>query len=116
MWTDGSILYYNHADTLWQKDLKSGKESPIPELANIPIGRYWELSGDSIYFIQQVTGVNPTVIRFALKRRVQQPILQIRGFLAKWVPGLSYDPINRRLAVSYVSYRLGDITLLENWH
>lgn len=112
---DGTTLYYNNEDSIWQKDLRTGTESVIPELADIPIGRYWEVAGDEIFFIPQATGVDPTVIRFDLRTRLRQPVLQIRGFLAKWVPGLSYDAVRKRLAVSYVSYRLGDITLLEDW-
>ena len=112
---DSRFLYYTKADRLWYKDLISGKESIIDELGKICIGRYWHLSTDSIYFAGEDSNTPLVINRFDLNKKNIREVYRIDGFRSKWTPGISVTPDRKLLAVSYITYKLGDITLIENW-
>jgi Tol biopolymer transport system component/DNA-binding winged helix-turn-helix (wHTH) protein len=112
---DGKSLYYTSGDRLWRKDLEGGGEAVVPELAKTPIGRYWDLVGSDLIFVPQSTGEKPVVRMFNLVTRRNSLIAGVPGSLSRWVPGLSRDPVRNQLAISYVTYRLGDISLVRGW-
>jgi dipeptidyl aminopeptidase/acylaminoacyl peptidase len=111
--SDGLSLYYTNSDRLWRKDLRSGREAMIPELAEVPIGRYWDISGSTIYYISQQTGENPIVRTLNLTNRRAEQLSELPGSLARWVPGLDFAPPENLLAVGYVANRFGDISLVR---
>ena len=85
----------------------------IPELAEVPIGRYWDISGSTIYYISQQTGENPIVRTLNLTNRRAEQLSELPGSLARWVPGLDFAPPENLLAVGYVANRFGDISLVR---
>jgi Tol biopolymer transport system component/DNA-binding winged helix-turn-helix (wHTH) protein len=111
----GRLLIYVNDDFLWQKDLQTGREQPIPELKDVPIGRYWDVVGSKLYFVAQTYGVDPEIRVLNLRSRQIRSIFTINGYLARWVPGISISPDERFLAVSYVDHLSGDVTLVSEW-
>jgi Tol biopolymer transport system component len=112
---DGKTLYFTSRDRMWQKDLVTGSESPIIELADITIGRYWDLGLNSIFYVPQTPGLKPIIYQFELVGRRRLPLLDIPGSLSRWVPGIAISPARNHFAMSYVTYRYGDLTLVKGW-
>ena len=110
---DGQSLYYTNSDRLWRKDLRRGREAAVPELVDVPIGRYWDLAGTTLYYISQQTGEKPIVRRLNLADRQSEPLFALPGSPARWVPGLAFAPSSKMLAVGYVANRFGDINLVR---
>lgn len=120
---DGKYLYFTGKDDkrLHRRDLSTGREELIAELAEVEIGRFWDLTPNAIYFVSNLEkNVQrdqrlPVIYRFDLGRRKISPITTIEGVLPEWLPGLSVTPDERMIAVSYLTTLLGDIQLVENW-
>lgn len=111
----GQLLIYTNEGYLWQKDLRTGVEMPIPELKDVPIGRYWDVVGSKIYFVAQTLGVDPFIKVLNLKSRQIKSVFPINGYLVRWLPGISISPDEKYVAVSFVNYRSGDVTLVRGW-
>lgn len=112
---DGSTFFFTHQNRLWQLDRGSGREEGIRELEGFQIGRYWHVGSRSIYFIPRTSNVLESIYRFDLATRQVEKVGTIGGFPTRSVPGLSVTPDERLMAISYISYRTGDIKLAENW-
>lgn len=110
---DGQSLYYTSRDRLWRKDLRSGREAVVPELANVPIGRYWDIAGSTLYYISQQPGEKPIIRTLDLESRRSASLFELPGSLARWVPGISFQPSQNLLAAGYVANRFGDISLIR---
>lgn len=113
--TDGSTIFFTHQNRIWQLDRGSGREEGIRELEGFQIGRYWHVGSRSIYFIPRTSNVLESIYRFDLATRQVEKVGTIGGFPTRSVPGLSVTPDERLMAISYISYRTGDIKLAENW-
>lgn len=113
---DGRWLYFTRNDLLWRKSLPDGPEREIAELRDLPVGRFWEVSGETIYFVHRIAGTAPP-IQHPLLCRLEPgsgtPVVlgEIPGFLPVWVPGISITSDGQRLATSYIKFRIGDILL-----
>lgn len=112
---DGRMLYYTSGDRLWRKDLQTGQEAVIPELAETPIGRYWDLVDSTLVYITQATGERPIINTLELGSRRPGRLFELPGSLARWVPGVVLAPSSRLISVAYVAYRYGDISLIRDW-
>jgi len=112
---DHRLLFFTRADTLWQKDLLSGEESIIPELAEIQVERNWTLTSQALFYIPRRFLGNSTLYRFDLLTRQIRQVHQIEGILARSLPSIAVAPDESRIAVSTFSYRLGDIWQLDEW-
>ncbi|MGA1368413.1 MAG: winged helix-turn-helix domain-containing protein [Blastocatellia bacterium] len=112
---DGTSLYFTNGTQLWRKDLQRGDEAPIPELASVPFGRYWDISGTTLFYLPQESGERPLVRTFDLARRTSGQLFELPGSLAAWVPGINVAPGGSLIAVAYVANRHGDISLLKGW-
>lgn len=113
---DGRWLYFTRNDLLWRKPLPDGPEREIAELHDLPVGRFWEVSGETIYFVRRITGTAPPIQRPLLCRLepgTGAPVVlgEIPGFLPVWVPGISLTSDRQYLATSYIKFRIGDILL-----
>ena len=112
---DSRFLYYTKSDRIWRKDLISGNESIVSELSDFPIARYWYLSTDSIYFVSENNNASIVVNRFNLNTKKIEEIRRLAGYRSRWTPGLAVSPDQKYLAVSFITYRTGDVTLIEHW-
>jgi Tol biopolymer transport system component len=112
---DHRLLFFTRADTLWQKDLLSGEESIIPELAEIQVERNWALTNQALFYIPRRFLGSSTIYRFDLLTRQIRQVHQIEGILARSLPSIAVAPDESRIAVSTFSYRLGDIWQLDEW-
>ncbi len=112
---DGRTLYYTNGDRLWRKDLRSGREEALPELAKVKIGRYWDIAGSTLYYASSPADGYPVVTSFNLESRRSTRLFELSGSLAHWVPGIVFNPTANLLAVSYVAVRHGDLNVLTNW-
>lgn len=113
--TDGKSLYYTNGDRLWRKDLLNGQEAVVPELADVRIGRYWDIAGTTLYYIASPTSGRPQVMTFNLESRKSAQLFELSGSLARWVPGIVFNPKENLIAIGYVANRLGDISLVKGW-
>lgn len=112
---DGSSLYFTNGTQLWRKDLRGGEESAVPELASVPIGRYWDLFGPTLFYVPQTPGERLMINTFDLQRRTSAELFELPGSLAPWVPGIHVAPGGHLIAVAYVANRFGDISLIKGW-
>jgi len=112
---DGSTLYFTNGTQLWHKDLRQGDEAAIPELASVPIGRYWDLFGSTLFYVSQESGERPMMRSFDLVRRTTGQLFELPGSLPPWVPGINVAPGGHLIAVAYVANRFGDISLIKGW-
>lgn len=112
---DGTSLYFTNGTQLWRKDLQRGDEVAIPELASVPIGRYWDLFGTTLFYLPQESGERPMMTTFDLAQRASGQVFELPGSLAAWVPGIDVAPGGNLIAVAYVANRHGDISLLKGW-
>ncbi|MFM8395052.1 MAG: winged helix-turn-helix domain-containing protein [Acidobacteriota bacterium] len=112
---DGTKIFFTFNNTIWQRNRLSGSEEQVRELEGFQIGRYWCVGKQSIYFVPRSANVIESIQRFDLATRRIEKIGEIGGFPTRSVPGLSVDAEERLLAISYISYRTGDIKLAENW-
>jgi len=87
----------------------------IPELAETPIGRYWDLVDSTLVYITQATGERPIINTLELGSRRPGRLFELPGSLARWVPGVVLAPSSRLISVAYVAYRYGDISLIRDW-
>lgn len=114
---DGRTLYFTKVDQLWQKDLESGLESPVRGLEDKTISRYWDLTPGGIYV--GLVGEKSNGFQLShldLRTNRLETLLELKGIMAKWVPGISVRPGDDLISVSYLSNVLGDIQLLDNWN
>lgn len=112
---DGETLFFARKGYLWRRDQKDGVEKPIVELENFPVRRYWCVVGRGIYFVPRTSDIRPVVYRFDLQTHRIEKVMEVGGFPARTVPGLSVTPDEKLLAISYISYSMGDIKLAEGW-
>lgn len=112
---DGSSLFYTRDNQLWRRDQQTGLEEPVRELAAVQVGRNWCITPQSVYFIPRTSNIRPIVHRFDLRTRQVRKIMELGGFPVRSVPGLCVTPDEKRLAVSYFNYRIGDIKLATSW-
>jgi len=114
---DGRTLYFTKVDQLWQKNLESGLESPVLGLEDQTISRYWDLTPNGIYVALAAEKSNSFQLsHLDLRTNRLQMLLELKGVMAKWVPGISVKPGGDVISVSYISNVLGDIQLLDNWN
>ncbi|MFM8392610.1 MAG: winged helix-turn-helix domain-containing protein [Acidobacteriota bacterium] len=112
---DGKTRYYTISNYLWQKNLTSGEESKVKELANIPVRRYWHIGARHIYYTPQNAPGQPTVFKLNLASREISKVSEIGGFAHRFVPGISVTTAEDMLVASYIGYRFSDILVVENW-
>lgn len=114
---DGRTLYFTKVDQLWQKNLESGLESPVLGLEDQTISRYWDLTPNGIYVALAAEKSNSFQLsHLDLRTNRLQMLLELKGVIAKWVPGISVKPGGDVISVSSISNVLGDIQLLDNWN
>lgn len=112
---DGNTLYYTKNHYLWKKDLASGEESAIVELKETPVRRYWHVVRNNIYFVPQNGPGRSVVFKLNLATRQISRVIELSGYTHRFVPGISVSPAEDLIATSFISYRFGDIMLVENW-
>jgi Tol biopolymer transport system component/DNA-binding winged helix-turn-helix (wHTH) protein len=112
---DGKTLYYTRSNYLWQKDLISGEESQVKEIANIPVRRYWHIGSKHIYYTPQNSPGQRAVFKLNLATRAISKVNDLGGFASRFVPGISVTAGEEMLVGSYVGYRFSDIQVVENW-
>jgi Tol biopolymer transport system component/DNA-binding winged helix-turn-helix (wHTH) protein len=113
--SDGYFIYYTRFNRLFRLDLRQGNEEEIPELSEFSVGRYWNLVGNRIFFISHKYGSTPQIHQFDITSRTVQKLRDIDGYLSRFTPGITVSPDQRLIAYSYITYRLGDIMLIEDW-
>lgn len=112
---DGSTLYYTKNHYLWKKDLSSGEESVVEELKETPIRRYWHVAKKNIYFVPQNGPGRSIVFKLNIATRQISRVIELSGYTHRFVPGIAVSPAEDLIATSFISYRFGDIMLVENW-
>lgn len=112
---DGQSLYYTVGDSLWLRDLKTGRELPVSEMAGELVGRYWDLTPAAIFYAPRNVEGEPTIWRIDLATRQKRQIMKMRTSLTRWLPGISVTADERTIASSGVTYRFGDILIISNW-
>lgn len=114
---DGRRLYFSSVDRLWQKDLVTGVESPVPGLENVTIGRFWDVTRGGIYYVPtQEDSFGLKLHYLDLRTGKVSVLLEFSGIVPRWVPGISVDQRERSVAISYLANVLGDIQILDNWN
>lgn len=112
---DGKRLFYTKSHFLWQKDLVTGEESQVKELASIPVRRYWHIGANHIYYIPQSSSTQPAVFKLNLSTRVISKEIVICGFTNRFLPGISITAREDMLAASFIGYHFTDVLQIENW-
>jgi Tol biopolymer transport system component/DNA-binding winged helix-turn-helix (wHTH) protein len=112
---DGTYLFYTKKGRIWRRNQQTGAEEMIRELESFTIGRYWDLGTRSIYFVPRTKDIRPAIYRFDLLTRRIEKVMELGGFATRTIPGLSVTRDEKLLAVSYVSYSLGDIKVAVGW-
>ena len=114
---DGRRLYFSSVDRLWQKDLVTGVESPVPGLENVTISRFWDVARGGIYYVPtQEDSFGLKLHYLDLRTGKVRVLLEFSGIVPRWVPGISVDQRERSVAISYLANVLGDIQILDNWN
>lgn len=114
--SDGRFLYFTNTDRLWQKDLISGVESAVPELAEVEVGRHWDVTSRAIYYLQINSKGGSWINRFDLTTKRIRRVAEYPERPPEFVPGISVSPDEKKMAVSYVGYRGGDIIMVRIRH
>ncbi|MFM8392873.1 MAG: winged helix-turn-helix domain-containing protein [Acidobacteriota bacterium] len=115
---DGKLLYFTNIDRLWQKDLVSGLESAVPGMEAEVVSRYWDQTPTGIYFGQPSGEKSDRFLLRHLDLRTGrvEVVLELKGVMAKWVPGISVSPDEQWISVSYLTNVLGEVQLLDDWN
>lgn len=117
---DGRSLYYTKSDNvsgIWRLDFSTGKEEPIPELAQAGQFRHWALGRSGIFFLpnSEAAAKNATVRYFNFATRKIIPVAAV-GTLVTAGPGaleVSHDETS--LLYVRVERDNHDIMLVENF-
>jgi Tol biopolymer transport system component len=80
----------------WWFPAAGGTPAPVPELEAVDAGRYWDLAGDTIYFVRQEKRRHE-LESFNLTTRKFQKLAIIPAELMVGTPGLSVDPARNSL-------------------
>lgn len=112
---DGRTLYFTRTDRLWKKDLIAGTEEPVQELANLSLGRNWEVSSNAIYYYQTEVAMRSAIYKFDLTTRQTSRLATVEGQMDPQLQSLSVLDEGRRYAVSAVYIRYSDINLVRKW-
>ncbi len=112
---DGRTLYHNREDRLAQIDLSTGIETEVVEMANVYIGRNWDIGNDAIYFFHYESGPASSIERLDLRtRRITKLGMAVES-TANGINALSVARDEQRYAVSRPYVGLSDIMLVKNW-
>jgi Tol biopolymer transport system component/DNA-binding winged helix-turn-helix (wHTH) protein len=112
---DGRYLYYTRNQRLCVKDLISGVEQVIPELAAVQIKRYWTLDRSSIHYVVRELHGRIRVNSFNLSNRQTTSIMDLNGWPSMFSGGFSVTADGRLLAISLIDYKTTGISLVRNW-
>jgi Tol biopolymer transport system component/DNA-binding winged helix-turn-helix (wHTH) protein len=112
---DGRYLYYTRNQRLCVKDLISGIEQVIPELAAVQIKRYWTLDRSSIHYVVRELHGRIRVNSFNLSTRQTTSIMNLNGWPSMFSGGFSVTADGRLLAISLIDYKTTGISLVRNW-
>lgn len=112
---DGKFLIYNRNEILWRKDLETGEESRIPELAEINVGRYWDLTPEAIYYVPQKQKTPAPTYRYDLRTKAITLVDDQRRQSLQLLPGLAVSALEDRIAISYLIIANGVIMQIEGW-
>ena len=100
----------------WILDLRTGKESVIPALANVRSYRYWALSPDGIYYVSGNNKNTRYLVNFYdFTTHHITPIFEIERPLYSGTPSLSVSPDGHYLAYAQVDSFHANLVLAENW-
>lgn len=116
--TDGRYLYYTKDRAvagLWQLDLATHTESPIPELAQAGRYRYWAVSQDGIFFATPNASQTLIINFFDFKTRTIKEIMPIRGLILRGPSGLAISPDTTHLIFAQKDQFGSDLILVENF-
>ncbi len=108
---DGRTLYLQRRN-LWRMPVGGGTPEAVPELANFFLGRYWNLAGDTVYFVRQDELLHK-LQSFNLTTRKFQEFTVIPHQLLVGTPGISVDPDRHWLLVVERSQRRSTIMLQQ---
>jgi Tol biopolymer transport system component/DNA-binding winged helix-turn-helix (wHTH) protein len=112
---DGRYLYYTRNQKLCVKDLISGVEQEIPELAAVQIKRYWTLDRSRILYVVRELHGRIRVNSFNLSTRKTTSIMDLNGWPSMFSGGFSITADGRLLAISLIDYKTTEISLVRNW-
>jgi len=112
---DSKFLIYNRNEVLWRKDLVTGEESKIPELAEINVGRYWDLTPEAIYYVPQKQKTPAPTYRYDLRTKAITLVDDQRRQSLQLLPGLAVSALEDRIAISYLIIANGVIMQMEGW-
>jgi Tol biopolymer transport system component/DNA-binding winged helix-turn-helix (wHTH) protein len=112
---DGRTLYHNRENRLAQIDLSTGTESEIVEMANVYIGRNWDIGKNAIYFFHYESGPASPIERLDLKTRRITTLGRVVDEAAIGLTSLSVARDEQHYAVSRPYIGLSDIMLIQNW-
>ena len=112
---DGRYLYYTRNQRLCVKDLISGVEQVIPELAAVQITRYWTLDRSRIFYVVRELHGRIRVNSFNLSTRQTASIMDLNGWPSMFSGGFSVTADGRLLAISLIDYKTTGISLVRNW-
>ena len=108
---DGRTLYLQR-QSLWQMPVAGGAPEAVPELANFFLARYWNLAGDTVYFVRQDELLHK-LESFNLTTRKFQEFTVIPNQLLVGTPGISVDPDRHWLLFVQRSQRRSTIMLQQ---
>jgi Tol biopolymer transport system component len=115
---DGKRVYYSNHHHLYQKDLPSGAEMPVPGLENIQIDRYWEISNSAIFYVPVLSSQlndKSGIYRFDLGTRTSTLFKRLDKLPIPGMLGVSITLDERHLAIGLVNQPLGDIMMIKGW-
>ncbi len=112
---DGELLYFTRTRNLWTKNLRTGIEAPVVELADINVSQNWALTPQAIYYIPQRNNEFKLAYRLDLKTRriTTGDTRPANGFTP--VTGISVSADETVIARTFLNFIRGDISLIENW-
>lgn len=118
---DGSFLYYTKGRVpgVWRVGLKEGlpigEESPVPQLRDVGVWRYWSVTNQGSFFVAE-EHTSPYAIRFFdFRTRRVTPIATLDRDPIPGPPGLDASPDGRWILYAQVDHKISNIMLVEGF-
>lgn len=118
---DGRYLVYSKSDEglgIWRLDLSTGKEQPIPALAEAGELRHWALASRGVYFVPnaEVNSPHAATYFFDFATRQSSRIAELGQFIAPGPGMLAISPDETSLLYVPAGRDNRDIMLAKNFY
>lgn len=115
---DGTRLIYSSGELLFEKNLRTGIEAPIQDLADQAVGRYWTVTPSGIFFISQRPGCWSLLQHYKPGQPGTERISVVGAFDGlpnRYLPGLTVSPDEKMIMISLRPPNVSELRTATNW-